>query len=111
MLHSDENSKLNFQEARAAGCRSSGEAMSYFEQKRKREAEENACCAKENPQAVPSSQGGVNGPKSFNSVGKDSTSRTTDTNSTSAMQLLSESVSMQFLFPNFSSGRRTGCML
>ncbi|KAE9452772.1 hypothetical protein C3L33_15324, partial [Rhododendron williamsianum] len=78
-------------EARTAGCRSREEARSYFEQKRKREAEENACRAKENPQAGPSSQGGVNGLKSCNSVGKDSNSRTTDANSTSAMELLSES--------------------
>lgn len=111
MLHSDENLKLIFQEARTAGCRSREEARSYFEQKRKREAEQNARCANENPQAGPSSQGGVNGLKSCNSVGKDSNSRTTDANSTSAMELLSESVSMRFLFPNFSSGRRTGCML
>lgn len=79
-------------EARTAGCRSSDEARRYIEQKRKREADENARSAEKNPQAGPSSQGGVNGPKFCESVGKDSNSRTTGhANSTSAVELLSES--------------------
>lgn len=42
------------QEARAAGCRTSVEAERFIEQKRKREAEENARKAKENSQTGPS---------------------------------------------------------
>lgn len=107
MLLSDENFKLIFQEARTAGCRSSDEARRYIEQKRKREADENARSAEKNPQAGPSSQGGVNGPKFCESVGKDSNSRTTGhANSTSAVELLSESVSLLYLFSNFSFVRR-----
>lgn len=42
------------QDARAAGCRTSAEAESYIEQKRKRESEENACRVKEGSLAGPS---------------------------------------------------------
>lgn len=42
------------QEARAAGCRTSAEAHKFLEQKRKKEAEENAQRVKENSQAGPS---------------------------------------------------------
>ncbi|KAJ4730214.1 Transcriptional adapter [Melia azedarach] len=41
-------------EARAAGCRTSAEAHKFLEQKRKKEAEENAQRVKENSQAGPS---------------------------------------------------------
>lgn len=42
------------QEARAAGCRTSVEAQRYIEQKKKREAEENARKAKDSSQTGPS---------------------------------------------------------
>ncbi|XP_057470841.1 transcriptional adapter ADA2b-like isoform X1 [Actinidia eriantha] len=63
-------------EARAAGCRSSDEANIYLEQKRKRDAEENARNVKENIQAGASGQGSVNLPTSFDSVYRDPNSRT-----------------------------------
>lgn len=44
----------DLQDARAAGCRTSAEAERYIEQKRKREAEENACRMKESTLAGPS---------------------------------------------------------
>lgn len=44
----------DLQEARAAGCRTSADAERYIEQKRKREAEENARKVKDNSQAGPS---------------------------------------------------------
>lgn len=44
----------DLKEARAAGCRTSVEAERFIEQKRKREAEENARKAKETPQTGPS---------------------------------------------------------
>ncbi|XP_011010468.1 PREDICTED: transcriptional adapter ADA2a isoform X3 [Populus euphratica] len=43
----------DLQEARAAGCRTAGEAQGFIEQKRKKEAEENAQRAKESMQAGP----------------------------------------------------------
>lgn len=42
------------QDARVAGCRTSAEAESYIDQKRKRESEENACRVKEGSLAGPS---------------------------------------------------------
>lgn len=47
-------------EAQAAGCRTSVEAETYLEQKRKRETEENARRTKESPRVGASSQGGPN---------------------------------------------------
>ncbi|XP_062013646.1 transcriptional adapter ADA2b [Rosa rugosa] len=47
-------------EARNAGCRTSSEADRYLEQKRKREAEENARRAKESGEVGPSCQGNPN---------------------------------------------------
>ena len=102
--------KLIIQEAQAAGCFSSDEANRYLEQKGKRDAEESPSNAKENIQAGASGQGGVNMPTSFDSVCRDSNSRTLanlssftdlDTGAFPGADLLSESVSLQFLFPNF----------
>ncbi|EXB29530.1 Transcriptional adapter ADA2b [Morus notabilis] len=62
-------------EARAAGCRTSVEADTYLEQKRKREAEENACRVKESPRVGTSSQGGPNAFMASDS--KDTNSRPT----------------------------------
>lgn len=47
-------SLLHVQEARGAGCRTSTDAERYIEQKRKREAEENARRVKDNVQPGPS---------------------------------------------------------
>ncbi|CAL5409366.1 unnamed protein product [Camellia sinensis] len=75
-------------EARTAGCRSSDEAKRYFEQKRKRDAEESARSAKDSTRAGPSSQAGMSVPTSTESVGKDSNSRSTgQANSTSLSEL------------------------
>ncbi|KAL6992912.1 hypothetical protein U1Q18_011030 [Sarracenia purpurea var. burkii] len=63
-------------EARSAGCRSSEEARRYFEQKRKRDAEERSRNAKESTYAGPSTHSGVNVVTSYESVGKDSNLRT-----------------------------------
>lgn len=82
----------DLQEARAAGCRTSADAERYIEQKRKREAEENARRVKDNVQPGPSGKflqranhlkgdldnnphGGVRGPTLLDSAGgKDSSS-------------------------------------
>ena len=47
------NSILDFQEAKAAGCRTSAEAERYVEHKRRREAEDNARKVKESVEAGP----------------------------------------------------------
>ncbi|KAG6695556.1 hypothetical protein I3843_09G104700 [Carya illinoinensis] len=62
-------------EARAAGCRTSAEADRYLEQKRKREAEENACRPKESAQVGPSTQAGPNAFMASESAGKELNSR------------------------------------
>ncbi|KAA8519204.1 hypothetical protein F0562_013460 [Nyssa sinensis] len=62
-------------EARAAGCHSSAEADRYFEQKRKRKAEDSTGRVNEISQAGPSSQGGLNVSMPLDSVSKDSNSR------------------------------------
>ncbi|XP_071691835.1 transcriptional adapter ADA2-like isoform X2 [Rutidosis leptorrhynchoides] len=79
----------DLQEARASGCRTSADAERYIEQKRKREAEENARRVKDNVQPGPSGKflqranhlkgdadnsprGGVRGPTVLDSSGKDS---------------------------------------
>ena len=72
------------QEARAAGCRTSGEADKYLEKKRKREAEENAHRAKE------SGQGGQKNAMAAD-IGKDSSGQL------HGEELLSEAVSSSFL--------------
>ncbi|GMH19445.1 hypothetical protein Nepgr_021286 [Nepenthes gracilis] len=61
-----------FQEARAAGCRTSAEADRYLEQKR-REAEDRARRTKE---GALNSQGSLNATLTSDSVGRDSNSRT-----------------------------------
>ncbi|CAI9783986.1 unnamed protein product [Fraxinus pennsylvanica] len=58
---------LELKEARAAGCRSSGEADRYLEQKRRREAEDSGH-RKESSQAGPSSQESLNVPVSSDSL-------------------------------------------
>jgi len=72
------------QEARAAGCRTSAEADTYLEKKRKREAEENAHRAKDSAQA------GQNNAMAAD-IGKDSSGRL------HGEELLSEAVSSLFL--------------
>ncbi|KAF3451863.1 hypothetical protein FNV43_RR07959 [Rhamnella rubrinervis] len=62
-------------EAQSAGCRTSVEADRYLENKRKREAEDSACRAKETAQVGPSSQGVPNAFMASQSIGKDSNSR------------------------------------
>lgn len=48
---------FDFQECRAAGCRTLAEAKTYIEQKRKKEIEANAQKAKESGQALLSTKG------------------------------------------------------
>ncbi|PON38112.1 Transcriptional adaptor [Parasponia andersonii] len=62
-------------EARGAGCRTSVEAERFLEQKRKREAEENACRTKESAHVGPSSQGGPNAYMASELTAKDTNSR------------------------------------
>ncbi|KAJ7946422.1 Transcriptional adapter [Quillaja saponaria] len=62
-------------EARAAGCRTSAEADRYWEQKRKREAEESARRVEETAQAGPSNQGAPNAFVASKTAGKDSSTR------------------------------------
>lgn len=92
------------QEAQAAGCRTSVEAETYLDQKRKRETEENARRTKESPRVAASSQGGPN--PFMASDSKDTDSRPTgqaassfigDMNimSFNGADLLSEAVSIQ----------------
>ncbi|XP_042479356.1 transcriptional adapter ADA2-like isoform X2 [Macadamia integrifolia] len=81
----------DLQEARSAGCRLSAEADRYIEQKRKKEAEENARRVKESTQSGPSGKvlqrinrpkgepdgsprGGVKGSMGLDSSGKDQSS-------------------------------------
>ncbi|KAJ4980768.1 hypothetical protein NE237_031605 [Protea cynaroides] len=83
----------DLQEARAAGCRLSADAYRYIEQKRKKEAEENAHRVKESSQSGPSGKvlqrinrpkgepdgsprGGVKGSVGLDSSGEDSSSIT-----------------------------------
>lgn len=82
---------LLVQEARAAGCRTAGEAERYIEQKMKREVEENARRVKDSSQAGPSGKylqrinhqkgdqdtsprGGNKSPSVLDPVGKESSS-------------------------------------
>ncbi|PON90270.1 Transcriptional adaptor [Trema orientale] len=62
-------------EARGAGCRTSVEAERFLEQKRKREAEENARGTKESAHVGPSSQGGPNAYMASELTAKDTNSR------------------------------------
>lgn len=93
-----------FQDARAAGCRTSAEADRYLKQKRKREVEENARRVKESSQGGPSSQAGPNAFMASESVGKEFNSRPVGQATSNSMndldimgfygaELLSESVS------------------
>jgi transcriptional adapter 2-alpha len=96
-----------FQDARAAGCRTSAEADIYLKHKRKREVEENARVVKESSQVGPSSQAGPNAFMPSESVGKEFNSRPVGQATSNSVndldmgfygaELLSESVSMQAL--------------
>lgn len=109
---------MDVQEARVAGCRSSGEADRYLEQKRRREAEDRGH-RKENSHAGPSSQESLNVPVSSDSlntysnttsVGHSTSASLTDLDfvSLSGADLLSESVSMQFLLLQSKSSLALG---
>lgn len=100
------------QEAQVAGCRTSAEADRYLEHKRKREAEESACRAKENAQVGPSNQGIPNVFMASESIGKDSNSRPAghatlssvndmDIMGLNGADLLSEAVSCQYFLSSY----------
>jgi len=76
---------LDFQEAKAAGCRTSAEAERYVEQKRRREAEENARRVKESVEAGP-------GGKVLVRAGHHRDLGTKDSSSTTAGNLISNSL-------------------
>ncbi|KAL5575844.1 hypothetical protein UlMin_017543 [Ulmus minor] len=80
-------------EARDAGCLTSTEAEIYIEQKRKREADANACRENQSGHVPPSSQRGSNVFMASNSIGKDSNSRSSAGDMVnSGAELLSEAL-------------------
>ncbi|KAF8414247.1 hypothetical protein HHK36_002247 [Tetracentron sinense] len=128
----------DLQEARDAGCRTSAEADRYLEQRR-REAEVSARRAKESVQVGPSGkvlqrvnrlkgepdgspQGGVKGSTGMESCGKDSSSATAGNAALSSLDdwditglpgadLLSETVSILFLFPQIFKQKKVASSL